>query len=183
MDNTTNLAAPATLAFHAGTDAPHDDNGAARLEQLRDEVAAAEFAAAHGQQPGQAAAALEAGTPAAVQGDAADEDDEDGEPEEEQPPPGCTAVKLGEHGTIRILPPEQWTSSAQGALRSGDFDGWAEQSVFAPDFEDVWCEANDGRGPYLGTINDMFDVWAKATGQRPGKSRTPGRFSRPSRMR
>ncbi len=93
-------------------------------------------------------------------------------------PKGTVEVPLGDH-VIHVLPVDSWRSSAQSALRTGDFDAWAELCLAGNDFDDVWAEV----APPLGGITAMFDVWAERTGQSAGKSRNSLRFSRRTRAR
>lgn len=85
-------------------------------------------------------------------------------------PDGTIPVPLADT-TVHVLPPEEWTSTAQQDLSSGRFNDWAADCLAGNDYNDVWLELNDGRGPKLGQIENMFSAWADLTGQQRGKSR------------
>lgn len=112
----------------------------------------------------------------------------DAEPVLDGLPEGTVAVPLGEDGPlVRVLPVEEWSSSAQEDLSYGRFDSWAEDALARDDsrddYEEVWLEARDGRGPNVRMINEMFQSWRKATGQDTGKSRAVRRSSGRTRRR
>lgn len=87
---------------------------------------------------------------------------------EERYPDGTVAVPLA-GTTVRILPPTEWTSSAQEDLSGGRFNSWAEDSLAGDDYADVWMELNNGRGPKMGEIQAMFEAWTELSGQDRGK--------------
>ncbi len=85
-------------------------------------------------------------------------------------PDGAVAVPLcGE--ILHILDAREWFSSANNALNVGDFEGWAQECLAGDEYERLWCRMNDGRGPRLGEITDMFETYRTVTGNDPGKSR------------
>lgn len=66
---------------------------------------------------------------------------------------------------LRVLPMRKWRSSAVRALRSGDFDLWAEKCL-ADDGWTLW-QAID---PTMEDVETFFADWSKATGQSVGNS-------------
>lgn len=101
---------------------------------------------------------------------------------EREYPAGVVRVPLGD-GHVHVLPPDEWTSGAQQDLAEGRFDAWAEDCLAGDDFDEVWAEMNAGRGPKLGQVQAMFEVWGELTGQSSGKSRSSMRSSRRGRRR
>lgn len=97
-------------------------------------------------------------------------------------PDGVVEVPLGGK-TVHVLPPDEWTSLAQQDLTSGRFEDWAQDCLAGDDYENVWAELNDGRGPKLGDIEKMFVAWQEITGQSAGKSRKLRLSSRNGRRR
>jgi hypothetical protein len=97
-------------------------------------------------------------------------------------PDGTVQVGLGD-AQVHILPSDEWTSGAYQDLSEGKFDSWAEECLAGEDYEDVWLELNDGRGPKLREIEKMFEAWGELTGQSAGKSRNSARSSRRGRRR
>jgi hypothetical protein len=101
---------------------------------------------------------------------------------EKEYPDGVVRVPLADKH-VHILPPDEWTSGAHQDLTEGRLEAWAEDCLAGADYDEVWAELNDGRGPKISQIEKMFEVWAELTGQSSGKSRNSRRFSRPGRSR
>ncbi len=101
---------------------------------------------------------------------------------EREYPDGVVRVPIGDRH-VHLLPPDEWTSGAQQDLAEGRFDAWAEDCLAGGDFDEVWAEMNDGRGPKLGEIEKMFTAWSEVSGQSAGKSRNSLRLSRRGRRR
>lgn len=82
----------------------------------------------------------------------------------ETAPSANVAVDLD--GTaLHVLPMRKWRSSAVRALRSGDFDLWAEKCL-ADGGWTLW-QAID---PTMEDVEAFFAAWSKATGQSVGNS-------------
>jgi hypothetical protein len=81
--------------------------------------------------------------------------------------------------TVRVLPAGEWRSSAVRALRSGDYDSWAEECLAGDDYADVWQPLD----PVLNEVEAFFEAWKDATGQDAGKSRASRRSSKTKRKR
>jgi hypothetical protein len=73
---------------------------------------------------------------------------------------------------VHVLEPRDWYSSAVPALNTGDFDGWADAALAGDDYDTIWCQLNDGRGPLNREVEAFFEVYGRLTGAEPGKSRT-----------
>lgn len=97
-------------------------------------------------------------------------------------PDGTVQVAVGDK-VVHILPSDEWTSGAYQDLSEGRFEDWAQDCLAGDDYEEVWTELNDGRGPRLREIQDMFETWGELTGQSQGKSRGSNRYSRRMRRR
>ncbi len=82
-------------------------------------------------------------------------------------PAGALAVPLA-GTTVHVKPVKKWFSGTHTALRTGDFDSWAETALIPGDF-DIWCSLNEGNGPDGEQIDAMFEAWNKLTGVAAGK--------------
>jgi hypothetical protein len=101
---------------------------------------------------------------------------------EREYPDGTVQVALADK-VVHILPPDEWTSGAHQDLTEGRLDAWAEDCLAGDDYDTVWSELNDGRGPKIRDIEAMFAAWTELTGQSAGKSRSSQRFSKRGRRR
>jgi hypothetical protein len=103
------------------------------------------------------------------------------EPERSPTPEGAVEVTLTTRlgtDTIRVLHPDEWSSSANSALHVGEFESWAEACLADGDYEQVWIRLD----PRLGDINEMFKEWRRVSGRDTGKSsRSPASLRRAAR--
>ncbi len=88
--------------------------------------------------------------------------------------------------TLRVLPVEEWPSSAARDLNQGDYTSWAEKCLVDDSDEDggrddaeVWLEMD----PKIGDLELFFLDWERLSGQSRGKSRAARRSSRRTRRR
>jgi|GEM_PF-1764599 len=80
-------------------------------------------------------------------------------------PDDVVTVPLGpDKRLVHVLPPGRWRSSANNAMQTGDFEGWAELCLTPGSYE-VWCDVD----PTLDEVMDMFAAVRRLTGQDVGK--------------
>lgn len=80
--------------------------------------------------------------------------------------------------TYRVKLATKWRPSYVRALRSGDFDAWAE-GVIHPDDLDAWLDAD----PTFDDLGDFATRAMSASGEAPGKSSAQPRSSRSTRKK
>lgn len=70
---------------------------------------------------------------------------------------------------VRVLPMDQWFSSANEHLQYMRMNLWAQDALYEPDLP-LWMGINGGRGPRNGEVDKMFIEYGAKTGQSvPGK--------------
>lgn len=67
----------------------------------------------------------------------------------------------------RVQPMRDWRSSGVHALRTGDFERWAETCLVEDDYANVWAAID----PTLDMIETFLETWKEVTGNNTGKSR------------
>lgn len=70
-----------------------------------------------------------------------------------------------------VKPMRKWRSSGLRALRTGDFETWAETCLDDSDYVEVWQVID----PDVDMVEAFFEAWAEITGQNAGKSRALSR--------
>lgn len=80
--------------------------------------------------------------------------------------------------TVYVPPVKKWRASALSALREGDFNKWAENTLPDDDF-DIWDEID----PTLEQIEDFFESIGPSLGTSPGNSRRSRSSSKSTRKR
>lgn len=95
-------------------------------------------------------------------------------------PEGDLLPLITEHGEVKLTVPPAgaWKTRANGLLRVGDFDAWAEITLSKADYE-AWVEAD----PTNNDVEAFFRAWSEATGQDPKGSANSQRSSRPTPRR
>lgn len=83
---------------------------------------------------------------------------------------------------VRVLPVQDWPSSAMRALNGGDFDTWAEKCLVDDDAGDDYQKWSD-LDPTIGQVEEFFLAWEEQSGQNRGKSPAAARSSRRTRRR
>lgn len=74
---------------------------------------------------------------------------------------------------VIVPPPGKWRTTANRALREGDFDLWAELVLSEDDYR-AWLDAE----PVNDDVEKFFEAWGDASGENSGKSRPSQRSSK-----
>jgi len=84
-------------------------------------------------------------------------------------PEGIITVSLGDQ-KIRVLPPEEWETAAFTALRTGDFEAWAEGALTDESYE-VWMKYR----PKIREARDAVEEWTEESGAASNLNRSQRR--------